>query len=114
MNSFTPGNSVVKEVQSSTHICNLGISRQAVEVFWTAHPGFDSIQSWQPAFVLACEWKGSCEAFRLAALPQVWGKAGIQFLPSVSQRLGKNSEWNIGMEKNLRIRISYEAMACAA
>lgn len=55
VNSFTSGGSVVKEAQPSMHRCNLGISGQAVEVIWTAHPGFDSIQSWQPAFVLACE-----------------------------------------------------------
>lgn len=91
VNSFTSGNSEL-EAQSSIYICNLGISRQAVEVIWTAHPGFDGIQSWQPAFVLACEWKGSREAFRSTALSQIWGKAGIQFLSSVSQRLGKNSE----------------------
>lgn len=70
-----------------------------MEVIWTAHPGFDSIQSWQLAFVLPCEWKGSREAFRLTALSQVWGQAGPQSLSSVSQRLGKSSEWNIGMEK---------------
>lgn len=104
MNGFTSGSSAVEEAQSSIHRWNLGISGQAVEVVWTAHPGFDSIQSWQPAFVLASEWKGSRAAFRLAAPSQVWGKAGIQFLSSVSQRPGENSEWNISMGKKSEAR----------
>lgn len=76
MNSSMSGNSVVKESQPSMYVCKLGVSRQAVEIIWTAHHVFDGIQSfWQPAFVLACEWKGSREAFRLTVPSQGLGKS---------------------------------------
>lgn len=62
------------------------MSGQAVEVIWTAHPDFDGIQSWQPAFVLACEGKGSHEAFKLTALSQLglgksWHSVLVQCQP---------------------------------
>lgn len=90
MNSLMSGNSVVKESQPSVYICKLGISRQAVEIICTAHHVFDGIQSsWWPAFVLACEWKGSCEAFRLTGLSQLgFGeKLAFHFCPMLAKDL---------------------------
>lgn len=89
MNSFMSGNSVDKESQPSIHICKLGISRQAVEIIWAGHHVFDGIQSFrQPHFILACEWKGSCEAFRLTVLSQGLG-----------ERWHSGLEWDVNMWK---------------
>lgn len=116
---FISGNSVAKESQPSIYMCKLGISRQAVEIIWTAHHVFDGIQSfWQPAFVLAYEWKGSREASRLTVLSwlvfgekltfrfcPVWAKDLVRILSGMLLRKKKKSG---------KMGISYKAMPCTA